>query len=361
MGGLGRCWPAALAALVLLAAFALPAYAADDSNAGTLTPAPTVSPQQLGSVLGTLSQGSNDTQLQQLLSQFQSELASGNTSAAASTLVQLQNLPPGQGVDSQALSALLQSLTVGTGGASVNTNTLSSLLNEASSTPYSGKSAQRLSVDMQSLAGLIQFTNSTLASEFLQSSDALSKSAYSGQLPAGGVQVSLPGVGGLSGLSVPSIGAPSVGVGAPSGSLPSVPLVAFVLPLALVAAALALYYSRGRLARLVGSPGLPRISLSRRGSDQVREDVLGAPTDPRRRIELYFRRATRIMASRGVQKLDSETHREFSAKCGGRPEMPHVGTISSLYEKAKFSGQEVGAPESDAAASELSAMGGDDR
>lgn len=359
--GLGRGGLAALAILTLVAAsgaLAVPAHAADDSNAGTLAPAPTVSPQQLNSALNTLSQGNNDTQLQRLLSQFQSDLASGNTTGAASTLVELQNLPPGQGVDSQALSALLQSLTVGAGGASLNTNTLSSILNDASNPQYaSGQSAQRLSVDMQTLASLIQFTNSTLASQFLQGSDALSKSAYSGQLPAGGVPVSLPGVGGFSGLSVPSVGAPPAGVGTPSGTLPSVPLAVFVLPLAVSASALALYYSRRRLVRLIGSPAL-RISLPWRTQEAAGEDTLETPTDPRRRIELYFRRATGLMARKGVPKLDSETHREFCAKCEGTAERAHVGTISSLYEKAKFSGQPVGAPEADLAASELAAMGG---
>lgn len=353
---------AVIALLAVLGVLALPAHAADDSNAGTLTPAPSVSPQQLNSALSALSQGNNDTQLQRLLSQFQSELASGNTTGAASTLVQLQNLPSGQGVDSQALSALLRSLSVGSGGASVNTNTLSSLLNETSNPNYdSGQSAQKLSVDMQTLANLIQYTNSTLASQFLQGSDTLSKSAYSGQLPAGGVPVSLPGVGGFSGLTVPSVGAPSVGVGAPSGTLPSVPLVAFVVPLVLVAAAAALYYSRRRLVRLIGSPGLPRITLPWRAPEAAGEDTVETSTDPRRRIELYFRRATGLMARRGVPKLDSETHREFYAKCEGKAERPHLGTISSLYEKAKFSGQPVGAPEADLAASELSAMGRDKR
>ena len=62
------------------------------------------------------------------------------------------------------------------------------------------------------------------------------------------------------------------------------------------------------------------------------------------------------MARRGVPKLESETHREFSSKCERAPERRQVGTISSLYEKAKFSGQEVGSADASLAASSFTAM-----
>ena len=65
------------------------------------------------------------------------------------------------------------------------------------------------------------------------------------------------------------------------------------------------------------------------------------------------------MDRRGVPKTDSETHREFTSKVARRPEEPHVKTISSLYEKAKFSGQGVGNPDADAAQSALSRIGED--
>ena len=72
-------------------------------------------------------------------------------------------------------------------------------------------------------------------------------------------------------------------------------------------------------------------------------------------------RAVRLMGVRGVPKMESETHREFSSKCEGTPERPHVSAISSLYEKAKFSGQAIGSPEADLAASEFFAMGREER
>jgi hypothetical protein len=362
--GLFLSLAAAFMLIALVGATAVPAHAADDSNAGQLTQVPTVSPQQLSSTLSTLEQGSNDTQLQQLLSTFQSEMASGNYAGAASTLVQLQDISANDPDVSPALNALIQSLSVGSDGASVNANTLSSLLSEGSGygTGTSSGSQQKLSVDMQSLASLMQYANSTMASKLLQSSGLLSQSAFeqSGGAPVGGAPIALPGLSGFSGLSVPSVGAPSLSVGASSPGLPAVPLADFAIPLAAVAAVVFVYFYRGRVIGLIGSQSLPGVTLLKGAKESEAE---GAPvsTDSRKRIELYFSRAVRLMARRGVPKLDSETHREFSSRCEGTPEQPHVGTISSLYEKAKFSGQGVGTPEADLAASELLAMGKEER
>jgi hypothetical protein len=353
-----------LAAFVLVAcagALAVPAHAADDSNAGQLAQVPTVSPTQLGSTLGTLAQGNNDTQLQQLLSQFQSQLNAGNYSQASSTLGQLQSLSASQPASvSPSLGALLNSLSIGSDGASVNSGALASLLSSGAGS--SSESAQQLSGDMQSLAGLMQYANSTLASELLQNSSLLSQSAFgSGGLSVGGAPVTLPGLSGLSGISVPSVGAPSLSVGAPSGEIPAIPLTSFAIPLALAALVVALYFSRGRVVRLIGSQSLPGMPLLRGAKEEGTKEAGAIPGDPRRRIEFYFGRAVRLMGRRGVPKLGSETHREFSSKCEGTPEQPHVSAISSLYEKAKFSGQEVGTPEADLAASEFFAMSKEER
>lgn len=346
-----------------LGALAAPAHAADDSNAGQLAQAPTVSPSQLGSTLRTLAQGTNDTQLQQLLSQFESQLRSGNDSAAASTLGQLQSLSSSQpGTVPPALNALLQSLSVGNSGASVNSGRLASLLSAGTSgTGSSSPSAQKLSADMQSLAGLMQYANSTLASELLQNSSLLSQSAFgSSGLSVGGAPVALPGLSGLPGASLPSAGAPSLSLGAPSMGLPSIPLTAFVIPLVAAGIVAALFFSRGRVVRLIGSQSLPGMTLLGRTKDDG-EEVGAAPSDHRKRIEFYFGKAVRLMGRRGVPKLESETHREFSSKCEATPERPHVSAISSLYEKAKFSGQVVGRPDADLAASEFFAMGKEER
>jgi len=350
-------------ALVLVAcvgALAVPAHAADDSNAGQLAQVPTVNPAQLRSTLGTLAQGTNDTQLQQLLSQFQSQLGSGNESGASSTLGQLQNLSASQpGAVTPPLNALLNSLSVGNSGASVNSGLLASLLSSGSS----NESKQQLSVDMQSLAGLMQYANSTLASGLLQNSSLLSQNAFLGSngVSIGGAPVAVPGLSGLPSLSLPSAGAPSLSIGTPSGGLPSIPLTAFLIPLVVAAMAAALFFSRGRVVRLIGSQSLPGMTLMRGGRDDGEKEVGAIPSDPRNRIEFYFGKAVRLMGRRGVPRLESETHREFSSKCEGTPERPHVSTISSLYEKAKFSGQEVGSPEADLAASEFCAMGKEER
>jgi len=347
---------AAFALLALVGAIAVPAHAADDSNAGQLTQVPTVTPQQLNSALSALAQGTNDTQLQQLIAQLESQIAGGNNTGAASTLAQLQGLSSDQkSGSSQSLNALLQSLSVGSNGASVNASTLASRLSSSSGTMAgaSRESAQKLSVDMQSLANLMQYANSTMASELLQNSSLLSQSAFVGSSGlAGGAPVSLPGVGSIPGLSIPSIGAPSLSVGAPSASLPAIPLAAFALPLLMVAAGAALYLSRGRVVRLMGAQSLPGVTLVRGGG----EEEGAVPTDPRKRVEFYFGKAVRLMARRGVPKLESETHREFSSKCESAPEKGQVGTISSLYEKAKFSGQEVGGTDASLAASSYLAM-----
>ena len=342
--------------LACVGAVAAPAHAADDSNAGQLTQVPTVTPQQLDSALSALAQGTNDTQLQQLISQFQSQLNSGDNSGAASTLVQLKGLSANQSSGaSQSLSALLQSLSVGSNGASINANTLASLLSasSASQAGASNESAQKLSLDMQSLANLMQYANSTMASELLQNSSLLSQNAFAGSSGlTGGTPISFPGVGGMPGLSMPSLGAPSLAVGAPSAGLPAIPFEAFAAPLLIVAAVAALYFSRGRVVRLIGTQSLPGMTLLRGGGG---EDG-AVPTDPRKRIEFYFGKAVRLMARRGVTKSESETHREFSSKCEGTPEREQVGTISSLYEKAKFSGQEVGGSDAYLAASSYLAM-----
>ena len=351
------------AAFLLIAsvgALAVPAHAADDSNSGQLAQVPPVSPAQLGTTLGTLAQGANDTELQQLLSQFQSQLSSGNDSGAASTLGQLQGLSSSQpGAVPPSLNALLQSLSVGSGGASVNSGTLAGLLSSGSSS----ESAQKLSVDMQSLAGLLQYANSTLASELLQNSSLLSQSAFAGTsgISLGGSPVGLPGMSGLPGVSLPSAGAPSLSVGGPSGGLPSIPLTAFLIPLVAAGMVAALFLSRGRVVKLIGSQSLPGMTLLGRAKDGGKAEVGAIPSDPRKRIEFYFGRMVRLMGRRGVPKLDSETHREFSSKCEATPERPHVSAISSLYEKAKFSGQEVGNPDADLAASEFLAMGKGER
>lgn len=338
-------------------AFVPPAHAADDSNAGQLTQTSTLNSQQLGATLSALAQGSNDTQIQSLVSQFNSQIQSGNYSGAAPTLSQLQGLSSQQNGSSLSLNALLQSLSVGSDGASVNSTELAGLLRSGSTT--TDQSQQSLSTDMRSLASLLQYVNSTLASQLLQNSSLLSKNALGGAgASLGGAPVSLPGVSSLPSVGLPSVGAPG-SIGAPVGGPPALSLDSFLIPLIAAVAVVSLYLSRGRLSRLPGSKSLAGFARLRGSGEEAEGGVV--PSDPRGRIEFYFAHAVRTMARRGLLKKGSETHREFSLKCEGAPERPHVAALSSLYEKAKFSGQDVGSPEADLAASEFVAMGKEGR
>ena len=359
--------------LTIFGSLAIPVRAADDSNSGPLTQVPALNPQQLSSALGALLQGTNSTQLQQLVSLFQSEMDAGNYTAAASTLVQLKGLSADQD-NSQALNALLQSLSVGSNGASINGTMLASLLSAASSAPYqrgaSGQSKQTVSLDMRSLANLLQYVNGTLASELLQKG-GLGGDLGGGNSTAAGktglVPSALPGLSGFSGLSIPSLDTPPLSVTTPSQSVSALPLAELAIPLFTVAAAIALFYSRARImTRLPGGHDLLAASSDATrgygGEGNNNDDLAagaaaaGAPTNPRAKIEFYFGKAVKLMARRGVPKPDSETAREFAARCEGSPERPQVSTISSLYEKAKFSGQDVGGPEANLAATSFHAM-----
>ncbi len=358
--GLSAPFVLSLGALLLLAAsVALPAHAADDSNAGQLAPAPTVSPQQLSSALGSLIQGSNDTQLQKLLSQFESQLNNGDFGAAASTLLQLQNYSSNpQNKVPESLNALLQSISVGNNGVLIDANTLANILNsdQAVGANRPNETQQRLSVDMQTLANLLQYVDPAIASQLLQTSSALSQSAFSGGSgQTGNVPVGLPGASGFSGLPLPSVGAPSAG-GVAAG-LPVITPTVFAIPLIAVATVAALFLSRNRVMKLLGGQNLPGLPLASGGKIDEGVTVETVPSDPRRRIEFYFGKAVNLMARRGVPKLESETHREFSSKCEKRVEESQVKTISSLYEKAKFSGLQVGQPDADDAASAFVTMG----
>jgi hypothetical protein len=68
---------------------------------------------------------------------------------------------------------------------------------------------------------------------------------------------------------------------------------------------------------------------------------------------ILFGRAVHVMRGKGVQKLRSETHREFSSKCETRSEAQHVTKVSQLYEKAKFSTLDVGIQDADDAQREV--------
>jgi hypothetical protein len=310
---------------------ALPALAADDSNSMNFRTSGTISNQQISTALTTLSQNLTDPALQQSLSQFTSQLNSGNMTGAASTLLTLQSEANNDPQASAGLKALLQSLSVGQNGTSVNSNKLASQLGVGGSplrlpNSLANESPQQLTLDLSTLATLLQGVNPALAAQMLNML----------QLGGSGANVSLPGSVGVGGLKVPGMSVPSLKlptVGAPSSLDPIVLLV----PLAGVIAA-GIYMFRERLLALFGRQAMPSASA-------VMEDEglfhVTDPNDRRQSVYFSFSRAVQIMRAKGVPKKVSETHREFSAKTQGRPEGEAVRTVSETYEKARFTKLEV--------------------
>jgi len=120
-------------------------------------------------------------------------------------------------------------------------------------------------------------------------------------------------------------------------SLPALNPADFVFPLLVAAAIIGVFLSRNRFGRLLGSQKVPAAGEV----GELEPDLGLVPNTPKERIIAIFRKSVRLMRGRGVPKFRHETHREFSSKCSERAEGEHIGTISSLYEKAVFSGTEV--------------------
>jgi len=317
--------------VVLLSMIALPVLAADDSNSMNFRTNGAISNQQISTAISTLSQNLTDPALKQSLSQLASQLNSGNTAGAASTLATLQTDANNDPQASAGLKALLQSLSVGQNGLSLNSSKLASQLGVGGSplrlpNSLANESPQQLTLDLSTLATLLQGVDPALAAQMLNML----------QLGGSGANVSLPGSVNVGGLKVPGMSVPSVNlptVGAPSSFDPIVLLV----PFAVVIAA-GIYVFRGRLLTLFGKQTMPSASA-------VMEDEglfhVTDPNDRRQSVYFSFSRAVQIMRARGVPKKVSETHREFSAKTVGRPEGEAVRTVSEAYEKARFTKLEV--------------------
>ena len=325
------CWLLFGLLLVLLSMTALPVLAADDSNSMNFKTSGTISNQQISAALSTLSQNLTDSALKQSLSQLASQLNNGNTAGAASTLVTLQSDVNNDPQASAGLKALLQSLSVGQNGLSVDEDKLASQLGVGGSplrlpSSLSNESPQQLTVDLSTLATLLQGVNPTLAAQMLNML----------QLGGSGANVSLPGSVNVGGLKVPGVSVPSPklpDVAAPSSFDP----VVLIVPLAIVVAA-GIYAFRGRLLALFGRQATPSTT-----ADMEDEGLFHVtdPNDKRQSVYFSFSRTVQIMRARGVPKKVSETHREFSAKTQGRPEGEAVRTVSAAYEKARFTGLEV--------------------
>ncbi|MDG6907565.1 MAG: DUF4129 domain-containing protein [Nitrososphaerota archaeon] len=345
-----------LAACLLTLLFAaIPTVHAFDSSIDTNTgQSSTINPQQLQTLLSQLQQ-SNDTQtqqlasnpqFQQLMSQFNSSLTSGNSNLTASSLSNLQNFLSSTNSTS-LLSSVLKSLQPSGSGVTINPSTLSSLLNLGpNGLPNgitSGNAASEIS-GLTSLANLVKNINPQLAGQLLNAATGLSMNFG---IPSKSLGLnSFGSLNSLKGLQSPSLATPKLG----SSSSPKVQLELLVVPIILVAACLALFFLRGTLAGLLRGQRVPGV--------EEEKIVLGEydPNDPKKRILYYFAKTVQFMRGKGIAKTVSDTHREFSAKCAKAAGSEHVSTISNFYEKAQFSGRSVTNDDANHVERELSSL-----
>ena len=313
-------------------------FAADDTNSGNLTPNPTLTPQQVASALNALGQGMNDSSIQKLLQQLNSQLSSGNNAGASSTILQLKADSNNPNM-SASMKALLQSISEGKNGLTVDPQLLSALLGANSPTPNGvpsnlrNESPSRIPVDLNTLANLLQYVDPTLASSLL---GAAGQPTQVAQGQKGIPPIIPPGIN-LNKLGLPAISTPTFGSVGGGVSLPALNPADFAIPLLVAAAIIGVFLSRNRFVRLLGPQSVPAAGEI----GELEPDLGLVPNTPKERIIAIFRKSVRLMRGRGVPKFRHETHREFSSKCSERAEGEHIGTISSLYEKAVFSGTEV--------------------
>ncbi|MDG6999361.1 MAG: DUF4129 domain-containing protein [Nitrososphaerota archaeon] len=316
-------------------------YAADDSNYGSLSLSQTNSSQIVVNAMSSLAQGTNDSSTSQLISQLKSQIRSGNYAGANQTLLQLQQLARQDSNVPPSLKDLIQSTSGSSNGLSVNTTRLASLLASGSnSSGLIGESPTKSFTDLNTLAGLLQTIDPTLANQLLNQADQISATPNGGASQQQHIGAS---------VNPPSIQTPVINVRAPT-SFPALGAVELVMPWLIILAAAFLYFGRKRVVPFLGRQTL-RIEETH-FNDFEKEDF--DPSNPKHRIFAAFAKTVRTMRARGVSKLKSETHREFSAKCQKRPESEHVNAVSSLYEMAKFSGRDVGHSEVQKAESEAS-------
>lgn len=368
-----------LAAILLLSVISPHVYASDDSNPGNLTPitnsnGATPTTDQIIQMLNNLTQngnttpgsnGVNQTQLNQLTNQLESQLKSGNNVGAQQTLKQLQQLSQSpQGSDmSPLLRDLLESMSVNSNGLNLNTGLLQSLIGQpgANGMPTGLLGMDPATADRQlaSLASALNNMDPQTASNLLQYSVQIQNSIGSGLLSGNGPgglgggsgnlgTPTIPNVsnipnllrqsGGVGGPSLPSVGTLTPGVPSLAGF--GIPLLAIII--AAVAAIAGFFLLKNRFHGL-GTRKIPGM-IKRK---PVKPDEGLNLNSPRDLIVYYFRRVVGAMRKRGVDKLDQDTHREFSDKVQPRPEAPPVKNISVLYEKAMFSGREVTMPDAD--------------
>jgi len=284
------------------------------------------------------------------MDQLRKDVRDGNNTAAAQTLRELQNYASSsQGTAlSPSLKDLIQSLTLGPNGLSVDPSMLQSLLGDPNQegipAGLRGMDPALASRDLLSLSGLLKGIDPTAALSLAQESreiqDSILSGLFGGSPPESGglpkpppIQISgLNGAGFSSPLpSVSPVSASGFQLGKPDLTTIAPILIAVIAVTLLIMKRSSLTHWSRRITpsspKRLGKPEKPDVGLNLRNARDL--------------VIFYFRKAVAAMHKRGVPRLHFETHREFSAKCSPRPEAEPIGQISFLYEKAMFSGQEV--------------------
>ncbi len=364
-------------ALVTLLSLIQIGHAADDSNSGDFSPGNSTLPpgggsstssspptkpnpddQNLATGLKNLNQGINNTDVNKLVQDLQGH----NYTSAQSTIDKLKqqlgnpNSPAVSGLPA-GLKDVIQSTSCTIAGCSVDWNTVSNMVQpsftDGTGVPQglSGASPESAANQLTVLSTMAANSDPNLS--FLFGSDASqilrllnpSASDYTG--PFQGIPplppITAPSIGSLPpvsgsagglGIAPQSLGGfPNIfsGVGSPNG-LVLIPIIAILMGIVAV-----MVFRRKSVVGFLKKR--PSGGLEIQGGPTLQTNF--DPESPRYAIILNFRRAVGLMLGRGVPKMPFETHREFSTKCDTRPEKPYVGRISSIYERAVFSGRIV--------------------
>jgi hypothetical protein len=363
-------------ALITLLGLIQIGHAADDSNSGDFSAGNPTTPlgggpsspsqpptnpnpgdQNLATGLKNLNQGINNTDVNKLVQDLQNHNYTGAQSTIDKLKQQLGN-PNSPAVSElpTGLKDVIQSTSCTTAGCSVDWKNVSNMV-QPDSTDENGVPQGLSDTSPESAASQLTTLSSMSANSdtnlsLLFGSDASqilrllnpSQSDYSGPfqgipppppitVPSIGSLPPVSGTAGALGVAPQALGGfPNIfsGIGSPNG-LVLIPIVAIISGVVAVIVF--------RKKSVVGFLKKKTLGLEVQGGPTPQANF--DPEDPRHSIILSFRRAVGLMLGRGVPKMPFETHREFSTKCETRPEKPYVGRISSIYERAVFSGRIV--------------------
>ena len=154
---------------------------------------------------------------------------------------------------------------------------------------------------MQTLANLMQYVNSTMASQLLQNSDAAQPERILGgyrhkvQRRPDRASWDVGPARPFNPFRRRALALDRRGLRRPSRAS----LHRLRHPVALGGCSRRPLPLQGRVIRIIGSQSLPGITLLRGARDGGEGDSGSIPTDPRKRIEFYFGRAVRLMSAEG--------------------------------------------------------------